>query len=263
MPSNKTVLGVGIVIILVLGAFFVYIFTHTSPVTQPNEIVTGSTTRTSTSTQPASDTSVHFDSETTLKSGETIQFTDGLHVTLKEINDSRCKPGVQCIWAGELAPVLSVTGGDLGMGVKEVYLGTVKSKSVTVSGYAFLLINATTTEATIRVSKNAPVLDKTPGYAIGHVTIGPICPVERFDHPCEVPPETYTSRNVVAFAADKTTEKGKKALDAHGDYTLSLSPGVYWLQIQPAGIGPGEMKQVTIAPREVSKIDFDIDTGIR
>lgn len=39
----------------------------------------------------------------TLRIGETATMTDGANVTLVQINDSRCKPDVQCIWAGELA----------------------------------------------------------------------------------------------------------------------------------------------------------------
>jgi hypothetical protein len=50
---------------------------------------------------------VSIRSSFTLKPGETANVTDKGQtvavVTLNAINDSRCKPGVQCIWAGELA----------------------------------------------------------------------------------------------------------------------------------------------------------------
>ena len=45
--------------------------------------------------------------------GETRTYEDGLRVTLDRVDDSRCKPDVQCIWAGELAPVLTLRGGSL------------------------------------------------------------------------------------------------------------------------------------------------------
>jgi hypothetical protein len=103
----------------------------------------------------------------------------------------------------------------------------------------------------------------TVGYVSGHVTIGPFCPAERIDEPCTVPPEAYTSRNVVVYRADGFTIQEKVALDVQGKYRIALEPGTYWIQIQPAGIGPGEKKKVTVVLSETSVVDFDIDTGIR
>ncbi len=52
-------------------------------------------------------------------------------------------------------------------------------------------------------------------------------------------------------------------LNSDGTYTLSLAPGNYWLQIAPAGIGPGEKKPIVIKANENTTLDFDIDSGIR
>lgn len=41
-----------------------------------------------------------FDAEVRLSVGDRIIFSDSLVVSLREINDSRCQPDVQCIWAG-------------------------------------------------------------------------------------------------------------------------------------------------------------------
>jgi hypothetical protein len=104
----------------------------------------------------------------------------------------------------------------------------------------------------------------TSGILEGHVTIGPICPVERVDQPCPVPPETYTSRNVIVYESDGTTVKEKiLGLDAQGNYKMSLSPGKYFVQIVPAGIRAGEKKPATIKVNETTIVDFNIDTGIR
>lgn len=101
------------------------------------------------------------------------------------------------------------------------------------------------------------------GYITGHVSIGPFCPVEQVDRPCTVPPEAYTSRSVIVYEEDGITERDRIALDTEGNYTSIISPGIYWIQIEPAGIGPGEKKQVTVISFETTIVNFDIDTGIR
>lgn len=201
----------------------------------------------------------------TMKVGNTVTFEDDLKVTLKEINDSRCKPDVECIWAGELAPLLSVTGGSYGTEVKEVRLGTTNNKTATIGDYSFTLESVSVSEITVVVSKNSEgeTAKKEVGYVSGHVTIGPICPVENVDNPCVVPPETYTSREAVVFMANKTSVEKKVSLDSSGNYKFTLAPGTYYIQIQPAGIRAGEKKEVVISQGKTTTIDFDIDTGIR
>jgi hypothetical protein len=105
--------------------------------------------------------------------------------------------------------------------------------------------------------------ESTVGYVTGQVSIGPICPVEDVDNPCVVPPETYTSRNAAVFASDESTLLKKTPLSVTGNYKITLSPGTYYIQIQPAGIGAGEMKKVVVTEEKTSTVDFDIDTGIR
>lgn len=207
--------------------------------------------------------SISFDTQVTLHLHEKIFFSDGLEVTLQEINDSRCKPDVQCIWVGELSAFLSVTSGTLGTDKREIHLGTINNTSLTLYGYVFTLVSATATDATIVVSNVIPVETISQGLVTGHITIGPICPVESIDHPCVVPSETYTSRNVVIYAPDKTTLIKKTSLDTQGNYAIPLPVGTYWIQIQPAGIGAGEKKKVTIVASQTTTVDFDIDTGIR
>ena len=101
------------------------------------------------------------------------------------------------------------------------------------------------------------------GYISGHVTIGPFCPVEQEGNRCIVPVEVYTSRNVVVYEVNGLTIKEKIKLDGKGNYKIAISPGTYWVQIQPAGIGPGEKKNAVVTSFKTTTIDFDIDTGIR
>ncbi len=85
--------------------------------------------------------------------GKQIKFKDGLTVTLTQINDSRCKSGMVCIWAGELSPILSFVGGNVGNLQQEVHLGTLTAKQATKNGYIFELKDASETSVTIIITK--------------------------------------------------------------------------------------------------------------
>ena len=214
------------------------------------------TTTTATTTPPA--TMIVLGSPTRFTLQDTRTFAAGHTISLTAINDSRCKPNVQCIWAGELATDWQLT---TATGTRTISLGTVRTTSTTTGGYLYTLTDASTSSATILISAAASSVSQ--GTVQGAVTIGPICPVESIDHPCVVPPETYTARSVIVYAADKVTELEQQPLDHLGHYTLSLKPGTYGLQIRPAGIGAGEIKPVTVTPNHTSIVDFTIDTGIR
>src|SRR6187431_1498448 len=54
-----------------------------------------------------------FGTETTLVVGASVRYPDGLTAKLEKIDDSRCKPDVQCIWQGEIAATLRLEGGDV------------------------------------------------------------------------------------------------------------------------------------------------------
>ncbi len=95
-----------------------------------------------------------FGSTITIDVGKQIEFNDGLTVTLKQINDSRCKQGVVCIWAGELSPVFTISGGSNNQ-TKEFTLGTTTKKTTTINGYIFALQSATENTATIIVTKES------------------------------------------------------------------------------------------------------------
>lgn len=207
----------------------------------------------------------YFGEPLTLRVGEKAKI-DGLTpliLTLKKINDSRCKPGVQCIWAGELSSEIDVHFGNLDVVPDKIILGTVNSQNLNLKGYIFSLSRATENSATIIVKKDAAAKNPLVGYVSGHVNIGPFCPVERVDEPCKVPDEAYTSREAVVYSADKSKILDRIHLDKNGNYKLVLSPGNYFIQIVPAGIGPGEMKPVSIKSSATSTVNFDIDTGIR
>ena len=84
--------------------------------------------------------------------GETRTYEDGLAVTLDRVDDSRCKPDVQCVWAGELAPVLTLRGGTLA-GAQTVSLGTTRTPRAQVGDYSLALDSATERSARVIVSR--------------------------------------------------------------------------------------------------------------
>jgi hypothetical protein len=96
----------------------------------------------------------------TLATGETAEYPDGLTVVLKEIHDSRCPADVQCVWAGELAPVLVVMGGKL-TAPSTIQLGTSRAPSGESDAYVITLDDATASSATLTVKAKPPAAAKT------------------------------------------------------------------------------------------------------
>lgn len=94
--------------------------------------------------------SVSFGSTTMLSIGKSLEFEDGLRVTLTAVNDSRCPKDVQCIWQGELSPVIELSGG-ANDAAATVTLGTERTRSSTAGPYAVTLVGATETTATFVV----------------------------------------------------------------------------------------------------------------
>ncbi len=96
-----------------------------------------------------------FDTSATVVKDQQITFSDGLAVTLLQINDSRCKQGVVCVWAGELSYQFKAIGGGFGANGQEFTLATTTGKANTLNGYKFELKSGTETSATIVVAKQA------------------------------------------------------------------------------------------------------------
>lgn len=109
------------------------------------------------------------------------------------------------------------------------------------------------------------LIPPTFGTLEGEVEIGPICPVEREGIPCSVPPEAYTSRQIVIYEEDGVSEIVRMQLTADGTYKLSLPAGSYMLSIAQNGIDRSPELPVAIKILEgaTTVFNFSIDTGIR
>lgn len=103
------------------------------------------------------------------------------------------------------------------------------------------------------------------GILAGRVAIGPICPVERVDEPCPVPPETYAGVDVVVRRVDADFDV-RVDLDDEGGYRVELATGQYRVTLDhDLGIDRGQSPThtVEITAGQTVVVDFDIDTGIR
>ncbi len=108
----------------------------------------------------------------------------------------------------------------------------------------------------------APIV---PGVLSGHVTIGPICPVERIGHPCLPSPEAYAAREIVVYRTDGKTIVASTHPSATGAYQFSLRPGRYVIGLAKSGIDHSKdlPREITIESGKILTLDIDIDTGIR
>ena len=101
-----------------------------------------------------------------------------------------------------------------------------------------------------------------PGQGIqGHVSIGPMCPVERADSPCPNQPvqAVVTALKRVGDAA------GSVRTSDTGAYFLRLDPGTYLVYAHEVGDNPplSKLERVTVGTNQVIKLDLVIDSGIR
>jgi hypothetical protein len=78
-------------------------------------------------------------------------------------------------------------------------------------------------------------------------------------------PEVYAARAIVIYARNGHTEVARAQIDANGDYEVKLVPGTYVVDINRTGIdrAAGLPQSVDIQAGQVTRLDIDIDTGIR
>ncbi len=118
------------------------------------------------------------------------------------------------------------------------------------------------------VSRTGPNCEFTAcpgdGTLVGHVTIGPNCPVEQVGNPCTPTPQAYTSRQVSIYKSDSTTLVTTQNFDTQGNYNISLPVGTYVVKSR-TGISSiaSIVGTITIKIGQTTTLNFNIDTGIR
>ena len=106
------------------------------------------------------------------------------------------------------------------------------------------------------------------GILQGHITIGPLCPVETVtsDPSCLPTEQTYAAYELTVYRVvggpsgtleKVTTFRG----DKDGNYKIELLEGSYELS-QDSGISVYQ-QEFSIKAGETTSLDIDIDTGIR
>ena len=104
------------------------------------------------------------------------------------------------------------------------------------------------------------------GVLQGHVTIGPLVAVVRAGEPEPTPaPAVYAIRQMVIYAEDGRIEVTRVQIDAQGNYRVTLPVGTHVVDINHVGIDRGIDLPATvkIESQEVTRLDVEIDTGIR
>ncbi|MFH0970935.1 MAG: hypothetical protein V1835_00045 [Candidatus Micrarchaeota archaeon] len=103
------------------------------------------------------------------------------------------------------------------------------------------------------------------GILQGKVSIGPICPVERPDQPCPVPPEAYAARKLTATGPNGQEKIAIIDIKSDGTYSIDLAPGTYVIGMQQNGIDRSAQLPATVEIKAgtTTTLNVDIDTGIR
>ena len=104
------------------------------------------------------------------------------------------------------------------------------------------------------------------GILEGQVTIGPLVPVVREGEPEPTPmPEVYVAREIVVYNKNGKREVIRLKIDSSGWYSGKLPVGFYWIDINRIGIDSvAELPiQIVIRANIITRLDIDIDTGIR
>lgn len=203
--------------------------------------------------------SAKFDTPVAIRVDDEVMFPDGLRLGVKEINDSRCKPDVVCVWQGELSVELTARGGALDA-PREIFLGTVNGQSASVNGYTFSLQSATERTATVVVSRTSG--GSGASGITGYVHIGPTCPVEKdppdpncADRPYAVSIEIHYL-NEQFYSIIRSGEDGR--------FRMALAPSTWIVRPQVANVLPACPEQtVRVSAGAYTDIDISCDSGIR
>ncbi|MEK7556015.1 MAG: Gmad2 immunoglobulin-like domain-containing protein [Patescibacteria group bacterium] len=103
------------------------------------------------------------------------------------------------------------------------------------------------------------------GILQGTMTIGPVCPVQRIDEPCDPTPEMFAARKVFVYLTDRETLVATLVPDGKGKFSTTLPEGDYWVDMAHQGIGgtSGLPIQIHVTANTPVTLTIDVDTGIR
>jgi hypothetical protein len=110
--------------------------------------------------------------------------------------------------------------------------------------------------------------DLNPGWLVGTISIGPICPVEKIppDPACLPTAETYKAYPVNIYTSDGKIKIIQLSPSLDGSFSTELPPGNYLAILETANkyIGSSNLPaEVSIVSHENTLLSINIDTGIR
>lgn len=282
---NKTFVGLGIIVVLILAGAGVYIAMQQNPTPVactmeaklcPDGSAVGrsgpncefapcpSPTPIATTTPPAPTTS----GAVTLKLN-VPQTVLGTTITAWAVTeDGRCASDVQCVWAGRVKVAFNIKSPS-GDSSKELEVGQsittenliITLKDVTPYPISTHKIQDDEYRILITVSKRSA----GTGTLQATMTIGPICPVEREGMPCKPTPEMFAARKVSVYRTNQTTLVTTLTPDAEGKMSAALPVGDYWVTMPTQGVGgvAGLPATIHITAEKITTLTIDVDTGIR
>ncbi len=126
--------------------------------------------------------------------------------------------------------------------------------------FLFTGCDSATVTANERLAATAEV-----GILEGQVSIGPNCPVESVDEPCDRDAQVYAAHKLAVLNSDRSLVK-EVDLDSKGNFRTELAAGSYLADVVPHDIGiggPPDPKPFEILAGQTTTVTIDIDTGIR
>jgi hypothetical protein len=107
-----------------------------------------------------------------------------------------------------------------------------------------------------------------PGWLVGTISIGPICPVEKIppDPACLPTAETYKAYPVNIYTSNGKIKIMQLAPSLDGSFSAELPPGNYLAILETVNkyIGSSNLPaEVSVVSHENTLLSINIDTGIR
>jgi hypothetical protein len=105
------------------------------------------------------------------------------------------------------------------------------------------------------------------GFLEGRLKIISLGEVELADGtPSKSTGANYADYPLIILARDSNKEIARATADKNGKYRIALSPGDYILDVhgrQPKGHVRAKPQRFTVVSNQITRVDMDIDTGIR
>ncbi len=183
-------------------------------------------------------------------------------------SDSRCPADVQCVWAGEAALLFEWTSPGRVTRVPLV-AQPARGASTIPGGFTLRLIELRPTpragQAIAKSDYVATVVIEAAGRtsgALGSVSVGPSCPVQRESDPC---PDRALAATLV-FRDPAGVEVARALSDSAGFYAVALPPGRYTIvpfTLGGATLPRGVPREIDVPAGDWVTADVMYDSGIR